>query len=245
MVLTEAQIFSRIGVAPAAARNAIIADFLSEGLEGLVHMSDEDVRETCTSYAKRQDGAFPIILTPILKQRMRSLVMWVKDQHRIGQALEFPDATTQADLRNVLVESLERERRRKAQRKEGENYLDSTFNNKLKSAAQWQKWVEELNATLCQIIGVRGIPLNYVIRPDAAPAFDATMPYEEAVLQAVTLTGVEFTQDARTVHKIILKNVHEDSDAYTYVKPLVRHRNGRRDMLALRERYSSDATQQN
>ena len=43
MVLTEAQIFSRIGVAPAAARNAIIADFLSEGLEGLVHMSDEDV----------------------------------------------------------------------------------------------------------------------------------------------------------------------------------------------------------
>ena len=245
MVLTNAQIFTKMGVAPAAARNVIIADFLSEGLEGLVHMSDEDVRDTCTSYAKRQDGAFPIILTPILKQRMKSLVMWVKDQHRIGQPLEFPDATTEADLKNALVESLERERRRKTQKKEGENYLDSTFNNNLKSAAQWQKWVEELNATLCQIIGVRGIPVNYVIRPDAAPAFDATLPYEAAVLQAVTLTGVEFTQDARTVHKIILKNVHEDSDAYTYVKPLVRHRNGRRDMLALRERYSSDATQQN
>ena len=44
--LTDVQIFTRIGIVPAAARNAIIADFLSEGLEGLVHMSDEDVRDT-------------------------------------------------------------------------------------------------------------------------------------------------------------------------------------------------------
>ena len=67
---------------------------------------------------------------------------------------------------------------------------------------------------------------------------------DEAATQAMRLTGVEYTQDARTVHKIILKNIHEDSDAYTYVKPLLRHRNGRRDILALRERYASDATRQ-
>ena len=243
--LTNVQIFTRIGIAPAAARNAIIDDFLSEGLEGLLHMSDEDVRDTCASYAKRQDGVFPIILTPILKQRLRALVLWVKDQNRVGQPLEFQDTVTQAQLRQALVDALERERRRKAQKKEGENYLDSTFNNKLKSAAQWEKWNEELNATLCQIIGVRGVPLSYIVRETEAPAFDAAVPYDEAVTQAMTLTGVEFSQDARTVHKIILKNVHEDSDAYTYVKPLIRHRNGRRDILALRERYSSDATRQN
>ena len=40
--LTNVQIFTRIGIAPAAARNAIIDDFLSEGLEGLLHMSDEE-----------------------------------------------------------------------------------------------------------------------------------------------------------------------------------------------------------
>ena len=60
----------------------------------------------------------------------------------------------------------------------------------------------------------------------------------------MSLSGVEFTHDARTVHKIILKNIHEDSDAYTYVKPLIRHRDGRRDIKALRTRYSSDATRQ-
>ena len=84
MELSSIAIFTRIGIAPAAARNAIIDDFLSEGLEGLRHMSDEDVRDTCASYAKRQDGAFPIVLTPIQRQRMKALVLWVKDRDRVA-----------------------------------------------------------------------------------------------------------------------------------------------------------------
>jgi len=38
--------------------------------------------------------------------------------------------------------------------------------------------------------------------------------------------------------------VNEDSDAYTYIKPLLRHQNGRRDYLALQDRYTSEATKQ-
>ena len=78
-----------IGVGPAANRNAIIADLLSEGLDGLKHMTDEEVRDTCASYAKRTDGPCPVILTPVLKQHIKSLVLWVKDQGRVGQALAF------------------------------------------------------------------------------------------------------------------------------------------------------------
>ena len=242
--LSSVQIMNMIGVGPAANRNAIIADLLSEGLDGLKHMTDEDVRDTCASYAKRTDGPFPVILTPVQKQRIKSLVLWVKDQERVGQALAFPGTTTQAQFRTALAEALERERRRKDQKKEGESYLDSSFNTKLKSALQWEKWAEELNTNLCQIVGVRGVPLTYVIREGDMPVFDASLPYDEAVINAMTLTGQEFQQDARTVHKIIMKNVHEDSDAYTYIKTLIRHRNGRRDIKALRERYSSDATKQ-
>ena len=242
--LSSVQIMNMIGVGPAANRNAIIADLLSEGLDGLKHMTDEEVRDTCASYAKRTDGPFPVILTPVQKQRIKSLVLWVKDQERVGQALAFPGTTTQAQFRTALAEALERERRRKDQKKEGESYLDSSFNTKLKSALQWEKWAEELNTNLCQIVGVRGVPLTYVIREGDMPVFDASLPYDEAVINAMTLTGQEFQQDARTVHKIIMKNVHEDSDAYTYIKTLIRHRNGRRDIKALRERYSSDATKQ-
>ena len=207
-------------------------------------MSGEDVRDTRASYAKRQNGAFPIVLTPIQRQRMKALVLWVKDRDRVSQPLEFPNTMTQDELRRELNESLERERRRKDQKKDGESYLDSTFNTKLKSAAQWEKWIEELESTLCQIIGVRGVLLSYVIRESDASTFDTTVTYEEAVTEAMSLTGVEFTNDARTVHKIILKNIHEDSDAYTYEKILIRHCDGRRDVKALCTRYSSDAARQ-
>ena len=102
--LSSVQIMNMIGVGPAANRNAIIADLLSEGLDGLKHMTDEDVRDTCASYAKRTDGPFPVILTPVQKQRIKSLVLWVKDQERVGQALAFPGTTTQAQFRTALAE---------------------------------------------------------------------------------------------------------------------------------------------
>ena len=165
MALTEAQILSRMNVGQnAPQRNAIIADFLSEGLDEIRHMTEEDVREMCSSYAKRQDGPFPIRLTPIQKQRITSLVLWVQDQARIDQPMEFEDGTSAQELRQLLSEALERERRRKVQKKEGQSYLDSEFNTKLRTAAQWEKWNEELESTLCQVIGVRGVPLSYVIR---------------------------------------------------------------------------------
>ena len=242
--VTNVQLFTWIGVAPAANRNAIIADFLSDGLQGIEHMSDEEVKDACASYAKRNDGAFPIMLTPVQKQRIKSLVLWVKDRVRANLPVSFPNGTTRDIFIQLLKDALTRDRQRREQKKTGESYLDQTFNNRLKSQSQWDKFNEELESTLEMIIGVRGVPLSYVIRRIEAQNFDATIPYEEAIIQAVSLDGNEFKQDARTVHKIILQNVHEDSDAYTYIKPLLRHRDGRRDMLALRERYSSDATRQ-
>ena len=129
--ITNIQIMNMIGVGPAANRNAIIADLLSEGLDGLKHMTNEEVRDTCASYAKRTNNLFPVILTPVQKQHINTLVLRVKYQERAAQALAFPGTTTQVQFRTALAESLERERWRKDQKKEGELYLDSSFNTKL------------------------------------------------------------------------------------------------------------------
>ena len=75
MAVTNIQIMTWIGISVANQRNAIISDFLSDGLSGLEHMTHEDVKEMCSSYAKRTDAPFPIILTPIAKQRIHSLVL--------------------------------------------------------------------------------------------------------------------------------------------------------------------------
>ncbi len=244
MAITNAQMFTWIGITPAAARNAIIADFLSDNLRGLLTMTLDDVKETCNSYAKRTEGAFPVQLTPLHKQQMRSLVLWVKDMDRVQQPMEFVDGTTRDAFLQALKDALNRQEMRVDQKKIGSSFLDASFNNKLKSQSQWEKFSQELEATLSMIVGSNGIPLTYVIRRNSESEYDPELPYEEAAQQAVALTGEKFKVDARTVHQIILRNVHEDSDAYTYIKTLLRHRNGRRDMIALRERYSSDATRQ-
>ena len=84
------------------------------------------------------------------------------------------------------------------------------------------------------------------IRPKARLIInnDDELDYDDAIIEAVALEGEEFKINTRTVHQIILRNVHEDSDAYTYIKPLLRSRDGRKDMLALRQRYQNDATKQ-
>ena len=43
MALTEVQMMNMIGIAPAANCNGVIADLLSEGLDGLKRMTDEEV----------------------------------------------------------------------------------------------------------------------------------------------------------------------------------------------------------
>ena len=106
MALTDTQILTRIGITVAAARTAIINDLLSGGLEGLAQMSDEDVKDACASYAKRTDGVFPVILPQLQRQRLRSLVLWVKDKIRAQAAVEFPDGTPANELNQLLSDAL-------------------------------------------------------------------------------------------------------------------------------------------
>jgi hypothetical protein len=58
------------------------------------------------------------------------------------------------------------------------------------------------------------------------------------------LTGLDYQADRMTVHLFILNNIGEDSDAYTYIQPIIGRNDGRKDIIALRERYDNDATVQ-
>ena len=60
----------------------------------------------------------------------------------------------------------------------------------------------------------------------------------------VSLTGRLYKQDNFTVHKIILRNIDDASDAFTYVKPYIKNDDGRTDTKALRSRYENVAMQE-
>ena len=49
-----------------------------------------------------------------------------------------------------------------------------------------------MSTSLFQIVGVRGVPLIYLIHEEDIPTFNASLPYNEAVINAMTLTGQEF-----------------------------------------------------
>ena len=56
-----------IGINVTQQHNTIISDLLSDDLGSLEHMAHDNVKETCSSYAKRTNSPFPIILTPLAK----------------------------------------------------------------------------------------------------------------------------------------------------------------------------------
>ena len=171
-------------------------------------------------------------------------MLWVKDPVWVSAPVSFPNTTTAVEPITELEGALERDQQRKEQKKIGESFHDHRFNIKLKSQAQWEKFSKELESTLAMIIGSQGLPISYVIRTDNGPNFNEDIPYNEAAMDAVPVTGPKFKVDARTVHQIILNNVQEDLDAYTYIKPLLRPKDGRRDIKALHNRYSSNTTKQ-
>ena len=90
MAVTNTQIMTWIGINVAQEHNAIIADLLSDGLGGLEHMKHDNMKEPCLSYAKRTVTPFLIILTPLAKQRIYSLVLWAQDMMHTEQTPTFP-----------------------------------------------------------------------------------------------------------------------------------------------------------
>ena len=88
-MISNVQTFTWIGINPAPVRNALIADSLSGGLDGLRDMSSDDIKGTFASYVKRSDPPFPVVLSPLQKQRLRGLVLLVKDIVRANQAVGF------------------------------------------------------------------------------------------------------------------------------------------------------------
>ena len=75
---------------------------------------------------------------------------------------------------------------------------------------QFERFCDELESRLAMIIGSQGVPLTYVIRENEDAIFRDDVPYGEAAILAVPLSGTKFELDSRTVHQLILKNVHDE-----------------------------------
>ena len=122
--------------------------------------------------------------------------------------------------------------------------ITTSFQVQLEASGKWDCWVVELGSNLKIIVGAQGIPLYYVIRENNIPDQIEHNTWEEKAVLAVPLTRILYNQDNLTVNNIILRNIADASDAFTYVKPYIKKDDGRTDIKALRSRYENVAMQE-
>ena len=122
--------------------------------------------------------------------------------------------------------------------------ITTSFQVQLKAVGQWYCWVVDLEINLKIIVGAQGIPFSYISRENDAPDQTERDIWEEKSVLAVPLTGRLYKQDNLTVHNIILCNIADASDAFTYVKPYIKKYDGRTDIKALCSRYENVAMQE-
>jgi hypothetical protein len=51
------------------------------------------------------------------------------------------------------------------------------------------------------IIGTKGVHLTYIIRRAKIPRLNDSIPYNEAIINAVSLKDADFKNDARLAHR--------------------------------------------
>ena len=243
--LTTQEVLFLCGINDPTVINGIIEDMLSSP-EGIMYLQDEDadgIQSACSGYARRtiSDGNFT--LRRVRQKRLISLMHWVNDKHRLAEPAGFPIGTTQLQFTEAIQAANERKQCRVDQKKKGESLLTNDFQVKLEAANQWERWLIELQSTLKIIIGAKGIALDYVIRQNDMPDLSDQSNWEERARLVAPHSGNTYRLDALAVNGVILRNIAEFSDAYTYAKTYIRQYYGRVDITVLRTRYENSAMQ--
>jgi hypothetical protein len=207
----------------------------------LADFSVDEIKEATKSFSRLR-GARAFVLSPHTTKRLVQLTLWVKDKVRLDEIPEFPDTTTQVAFVSQIDEAQRRDTIRKERMKTGESLSSVRIDPPLKSSAGWEGWMVAAEAALTLAYGSKGVPLSYIIRENEAPQPVGHATWELKAIHAAPLTGLDYEADRMTVHLFILNNVSEESDAYTYIQPLLKRNDGRRDVIALRERYENEAT---
>ena len=81
------------------------------------------------------------------------------------------------------------ERNRKSKKKAGKSYHNAEFNTKLESQGHFDKFEEEMQLALGNIIGSNGAPLMHVVRHNEESSYDPALPHDENITNTVSSSG--------------------------------------------------------
>ena len=141
----------------------------------------------------------------------------IDNRFRIEEGDIFEHGTTQQVFIKAIDDSSKRKKSHKIQQKALESLITNTFQVKIEMATQWDFWIIVLESNFKMIIGANEIALSYVILTKNTPEPTTQPTWEVKENLGAPHNGTAYVQDKFTLHNILLGNISDGSDSFTYV----------------------------
>jgi len=209
--------------------NQRIRDDAFQTWEDFKILTEKDISELSDQYAKRTQNEGRVHFGLQRTKRLKGLMHWAQDCYRCGETPDINDFNLD-EANSALMRAKARK-----DMKDSKEKVDKP--SPLKGGNEFVKFISQLENYLESIIGVNGVPLKYIIRQEVQPGLQEQFDsYHQKVIATAPLQGVYFSEDARTVHRLIAELTH-GLPSEEYIKQLKRKANGRMDVLALKAHY--------
>jgi hypothetical protein len=220
---TPIQVTLGICQATAAEINAFEIQERLDTLEDYADMTANDV-SSLTSKMERRTGARRISVSAKVIKNINALCFWASECQRTGKPLDENEFTMA-----VLVATKVTMRLRADDTPDAPSIKPDKF-----KPDKWKTWSRLFLVYLSHIKGAQYKSLDYVTRPEPAPATFTNEREQE--LYACALTGPHFRSDNNTVYRLIYELV-SDTDGYTWIQDFHNAQNGRLAWQALITHY--------
>ena len=141
----------------------------------------------------------------------------------------------------MLIVSAQCASLRKTDAKQVDTISKAADPGKFKDKKKWPDWEPALMNYLSTIPGVRGVPLSYVVRENAAPNHETDFGNDCTTrsIACAPLDDASFRSDARKIHQLLTNFLVVES-VEQWIKDLTPRVNGRHDMEVLCNHYGGE-----
>lgn len=203
--------------------------------EDFRHLVEKDIREMAEEFSKRTAANGRMTFGLGRTKKLTGLMHWIQDCFRTD---DVPDHTLFDDV--ALAEAQSRAHIRKSDLDLVDTNAKAADPGKFKDERKWHEWEQAFANYLSVIPGVNGIPLSYVIREEAEPLEGVEyVSFTERMVSRAPHNGPYFMADSRRVHNLITGYLQGELTE-SWIRPLARYHDGRRDMIALRNHYAGE-----
>ena len=137
-------------------RAQVAAELFPGGLEELNDHTADEVKDAVKNFRSHPTANQRFSSSANSTKKLVQLTLWVKDRIRLGQVVEFEDATAQAEFLSTIDESQQREKIRQERKKNTKGLATMKIDPPLKASSGWDGWKDSVQTALMLAYGSKG-----------------------------------------------------------------------------------------